>query len=43
MDVGETIVATLEFISQSFVVNAQEVKDGGVEVVDADGILDDVV
>lgn len=37
MDVGEAKVAALIAIGQSSVVNAQEVKNGGVEVVDVHG------
>ena len=43
MDVGEAVVAALKFESEFFVINAQEVEDTGVEVVDAHGIFGDVV
>lgn len=37
MDVGEAEVSSLIAIGQSGVVNAQKVKDGGVEIVDVHG------
>ncbi len=40
MDVGEAVVAALEAEGEAFVVDAEEVKQGGVEVVDMDGGLD---
>lgn len=43
MDVGEAVVAALEFEGKLFVINSDEVEDGGVEVVDADGVFGDVV
>ena len=43
VDVGEAIVATLEAVGQVLVVEAEAVQDGGVEVVDVDRILGDVV
>ena len=33
MDVGETETPALKFVSEAFVVNAQQVEQGGVEVV----------
>ena len=43
MDVGEAVVAALEFEGELFVVDAEEMKKGGVEVVDADGVFGNVV
>jgi len=47
VDVGETIVAALEFEGELFVVDTKEVKDRGLEVVDVDfvfhGIEADVI
>ena len=42
-DVGEAEVATLEFVGQAEVVDAGAVEDGGLQVVDVDGALGDVV
>lgn len=43
MDVGEAVVAALKFEGELFVVDAEEMEEGGVEVVNADGIFGDVV
>ena len=43
MDVGEAVVAALKFEGELFVIDAEKVEDGGMEVVDADGILGDVI
>ena len=43
VDVGQPVVAALEVVGQPFVVDAQEVEDRGLEVVDVDGVLGDVV
>jgi hypothetical protein len=43
MNIGEPVVAALEFEGELFVIDAEEVKNGGVEVVDAHGIFGDVV
>lgn len=43
MDVGQPIVAALEAIGQSGVIDPQEVQDGGVEIVNMHWILGDVV
>ena len=43
VDVGEAVVAALEFEGELFVIDAEEVEEGGVEVVNADGILCNVV
>ena len=40
---GESHVETLEFIAQATVVDAQTVQDGGIQVVDVNGVFDDVV
>ena len=42
-DVGEAEVAPLESIGELRMVDAQQVEHGGVEVVDLDRILDDVI
>src|SRR5205823_4674017 len=42
-DVGEPEVAALEPVRQLGVVDPQAVQHGGVQVVDVDGVLDDVV
>src|SRR5687768_3384233 len=41
-DVGEPKVAALEAVGEFGVVEAEEVQEGGVEVVDVDGVFDDV-
>jgi hypothetical protein len=43
MDISEPVVAALEFKSEFFVIDPEEVEDSGVEVVNADGILGDIV
>ena len=43
MHVGEAEVTPLEAEGQGFVVDSQEMKDGGLEVVDVNGILGHVV
>ena len=40
VDVRQPVVASLMAIGQSFVIDAEEVKTGGVEVVDVNWILD---
>ena len=42
-DAGEPHVEALELEGQAAVVDAQAVQDRGVEVVDVDRVLDDVV
>ena len=42
MDVRQTEVAALEAVGEAFVVDAEEVQDGGLEVVDVDGMIDGV-
>ncbi len=42
VDVGESEVAALETVGQSFVVDAQQVQEGGLEVVDMNLVLDGV-
>ena len=39
VDVGETEAAALELIAELGVVDAHEVEDGGLEVVDVSGVL----
>jgi len=43
MHVGQAEVAALEFVSQSFVVNAEQVQQRRLKVVDVDGIFGGVV
>lgn len=43
VDVGEAEVPSLEAEGEFFVVDAECVEDGGVEVVDMDGVFDNVV
>ena len=43
VDVGEAVVAALEAVGEAGVVEAEQMQGGGVQVVDVDGILDDVV
>ena len=42
VDVGEAVVTALKFIGQLLVIEAEEVEDGGLEVVDVDAVFDDV-
>ena len=42
VDVGETIVAALEFEGELFVVDTKEVKDRSLEVVDVDFVFDGI-
>ncbi len=43
MDVGEPEVAALELIGQPGVIDAEAVEQGGLDVVDMNGVFDDVV
>lgn len=43
VDVGQAIVAALEAVSETLVVEAEQVENGGVQVVDVNRVLDDVV
>lgn len=43
MDIGEADVATREAVGECFVVHAEEVEDGGPEVVDRAGVGDGMV
>ena len=43
LDAGEPHVQALEFEGQAAMIDAQAVQDRGVEVVNVDGVLDDVV
>jgi len=43
MYIGQAIVPTLEFIRESFVVDAQEMEDRGLKVVDMDRAVNHVV
>ena len=42
-DVGEAVASTLVFEGKFFMIESHEVEDGGVEIVDVDGVPDDVV
>ncbi len=39
MHIGEAVIATLEAISESLVIEAQEMQHGRLQVVDVDQIL----
>ena len=39
-DVGEAEVAAVVEVSEAFVVEAEEVEDGGVEIVGVHGVID---
>ena len=41
--VGEPEIAALETVGQAFVVDPQAVQNSRLEIVDVDGVLDDVV
>ena len=41
--VGQAVVAALELVRQLLVVDAEQVQDRRLEVVDVDGVLGDVV
>lgn len=43
MDVREPIIATLEAMRESLVINAQEVQGGRVQVMNVDRVLHNVV
>lgn len=43
VNVGQAKIAALEAVRQSFVVDAQAMQNGGIEIVDVHGIFDDVV
>jgi len=43
MDIGQAIVAALEFEGELFVIDPEEMKNAGVQVVNADWIFSDVV
>src|SRR5262245_12517886 len=42
-NVRQAEVAAAEIVGEALVVNAEAVEDGGVEVIDVDGVLGDVV
>jgi hypothetical protein len=42
VDVGEAIVSTLESICETFMVKAEQVHDGGLEVMNMDFVFSDV-
>ena len=43
VDIGQPVVPALVEVGQPLVVDAHQVKDGGVEVVDVHAVADDVV
>ena len=43
MHIGQPVVSSLKKVSQLFVVDAELVEDGGVKIVDVDGVFGDVV
>ena len=43
MDIGQSVASPLKLEREAFVVDAEEVENGGVEIVDMDRVLDDVV
>src|SRR5262249_17369446 len=43
VDVGQTEIPALETVSELLVIKSEAMKDGGVEVVDVDRVLDDVI
>jgi hypothetical protein len=43
VDVGQAVVAALEFVGELMMVDSQAVQDCGVEVVDVDRVADDIV
>jgi len=40
---GEALVKALETVGEAFVVDAEAVEEGGIEVADVDGLVGDVV
>ena len=40
---GEALIEALVFHGEPFVIVAEEVEDGGVEIADVEGILDDII
>ena len=43
MNVCQSVIASLESIGQAGVVKSQKVEEGGVQIMDVNGILDDVI
>ena len=43
MYIGEPVIAALVAVGEFFMVDAEEVEDGGIEIVDVDRVLGDVV
>lgn len=43
VDIGEAVVSTLDAKSEALMVNAEQVKHGGVEIVDLDRIFHDII
>src|SRR5260370_13568170 len=43
VDVGKAVIAALEAVGQLLVVQAEQVQNGRLEVMDVDRILDDVI
>lgn len=40
---GEPLVEALEFVAEAFVFETECVENGGVEVADVDGVINDVI
>jgi len=43
MDIGEPLLAASEAVGELFVIEAKQVEDGGVKVVDGDGVTGDLI
>ena len=43
VNIGQTEIATLVFISESLVMNAQEMQNGGVEIVNVNGVANNII
>ncbi len=42
-NIGEPVTAAVVEVGESFVIETQKVKDGGVQIVDTDGVFDGFV
>ena len=43
MDIGQAEMASLEFVGQLQVIDAEQVQNGRLQIVHVDGVRDDVV
>ena len=43
MHIGQTILASLKFVGQLFMVHSQQMQDCRIKVVDMNGVINDVV